>query len=170
MKTHPYRAFAAGTLALTAALVAGCGGGSSGTVSSTPSTQRTAPPASASGASVVIRQTGLGKTLVDGAGRTLYLFEKDSGTRSACYGACAMVWQPFTTSSRPAAGSGADAAKGGTTRRRDGAMQVTYGGHPVYFYTPDTKPGDTKGEGLNQFGAEWYVLSPAGKKVEKPGS
>jgi predicted lipoprotein with Yx(FWY)xxD motif len=157
----------AGTAALSVALVAGCGGGNKATVGSTPSTQRTAPPASASGASVDVRQTGLGKTLVDGAGRTLYLFEKDKGTRSSCYGACAGVWQPFTTSSRPAAGSGAEAAKVGTTRRRDGAMQVTYGGHPVYFYAPDSKPGDTKGEGLNEFGAEWYALTPSGSKLEK---
>src|SRR5437773_986175 len=101
------RAVAAGALALAVALAAGCGGGDNGSVGSGPATQGTTPPASASGAKVAIRQTGLGKTLVDGAGRTLYLFEKDSGPRSTCYGACAGVWQPFTTSSRPAAGSGA---------------------------------------------------------------
>src|SRR5919204_3997539 len=165
-KPATHRLLAAGAAALAVALVAGCGGGSNATVSSTPTTKTTAPPASASGTKVAVRQTGLGQILVDGAGRTLYLFEKDKGPRSTCYGACAGVWQPFTTSSRPAAGSGAQAAKLGTTRRSAGAQQVTYAGHPLYFYAPDRNPGDTKGQGLDQFGAEWYALSPAGSKLE----
>src|SRR6266480_3896694 len=108
-----------GTVAAALAL-AGCGSGDS-TVSSTPAT---APPtASASGAKVALRTTGLGRTLVDAAGRTLYLFEKDKGTTSACSGGCAAAWPAFTTSSRPAAGPGVDAAKIGTTKRRDGATQ-----------------------------------------------
>jgi predicted lipoprotein with Yx(FWY)xxD motif len=164
-----YRLPAAGAVAVAVAVAVatGCGGGDNGTVGSGPATQTTTPTASTSGAKVEVRQTDLGRTLVDGAGRTLYLFEKDTGPRSTCYGACAAVWQPFTTTSRPAAGGGADAGKVDVTRRRDGARQVTYAGHPLYFYAPDRQPGDTKGEGLDQFGAEWYALSPAGSKLEE---
>jgi predicted lipoprotein with Yx(FWY)xxD motif len=151
-----------GAAAVVVAL-AGCGS-DDGTVSSTPAT---APPtASASGAKVALRTTGLGRNLVDAAGRTLYLFEKDRGTTSACSGACAAAWPPFTTSSRPAAGPGVDGAKVGTTKRQDGASQVTYGGHPLYFYAGDRRPGDTRGQGLEQFGAEWYALGSSGSKLE----
>jgi predicted lipoprotein with Yx(FWY)xxD motif len=143
--------------------LAGCGS-DNGTVSSTPAT--TSPTASASGAKVALRTTGLGRTLVDAAGRTLYLFEKDRGTTSACSGACAAAWPPFTTSSRPAAGPGIDAAKIGTTKRPDGATQVTYGGHPLYFYAGDRRRGDTRGQGLEQFGAEWFALGSSGSKIE----
>jgi predicted lipoprotein with Yx(FWY)xxD motif len=68
-------------------------------------------------------------------------------------------------SGTPTAGSGAEASLVGTTTRSDGTSQVTYNGHPVYRYSGDQKPGDTAGEGLDAFGAEWYVLSPAGDQV-----
>src|SRR3954464_7181694 len=110
----------AGTAAAALAL-AGCGGSDNGSVSSTPAST---PTASASGAKVALRATGLGRTLVDGAGRTLYLFEKDKGTTTSCAGACAAARPPFPPSSRPAAGAGLDAAKVGTTKRGDGATQV----------------------------------------------
>jgi predicted lipoprotein with Yx(FWY)xxD motif len=149
--------------AVAALALAGCGSGTA----TKPSAPTTAPPtASASGAKVAVRTTGLGATLVDGAGRTLYLFEKDQGTRSACNGACARAWPPFTTSSRPAAGAGADAAMIATSKRSDGATQVTYGGHPLYFYAADRQPGDTRGQALEQFGAEWYALGSRGTKIE----
>jgi predicted lipoprotein with Yx(FWY)xxD motif len=151
------------TVAAALALLSSCGGSDNGTVSSTPATT---PTASASGAKVALRATSLGRTLVDGAGRTLYLFEKDKGTTSSCTGACAAAWPPFTTSSRAAAGPGVGAGKIGTTKRPDGATQVTYGGHPLYFYAADRRPGDTRGQGLEQFGAEWYALGAGGSKIE----
>jgi predicted lipoprotein with Yx(FWY)xxD motif len=160
-------ALLAGTLVALLAL-AGCGSDTA-TQSSTPPMATSPPTASASGAKLVVRQTGLGRTLVDGAGRTLYLFEKDQGARSACYGACAQAWPPFTTSSRPAAGAGAAGAAIGTSRRRDGAKQVTYAGHPLYFYAADRRPGDTRGQHLEQFGAEWYALGPTGSQIEDRG-
>ncbi|WP_242882143.1 COG4315 family predicted lipoprotein [Actinomadura litoris] len=155
--------------------VAGCGGG--GDNSSDPQAP-TSPAllgsasASPSGGQTIKTATvgALGQILVDGQGRTVYLFEKDTGGMSSCTGSCAAVWPPVATSGRPTAGSGADAAKLGTTKRPDGSTQVTYGGHPVYYYVPDgTAPGSAKGEGLNQFGAEWYVLSASGGKVEPKG-
>ena len=120
-----------------------------------------------SGAMVKTRSTSLGKLVVDGQGRTLYLFEKDKNGRSACSGQCAKFWPPLLTAGKPAAGAGLKASLLGTTRRSDGRMQVTYGGHPLYRFLQDKAPGQTKGEGLKFFGAEWYVVAPTGKKIEK---
>jgi predicted lipoprotein with Yx(FWY)xxD motif len=145
----------------------GSGAGSSGgygygrgSSSSTPSTS-TATGA----ATIAVRTTPLGRILVDGRGMTLYLFEKDAGTKSMCNGSCANFWPPVTTQGAAKAASGLDAGKLGTTARTDGATEVTYNGHPLYYYAGDKKPGDTTGQGLNAFGALWYVLSPAGKEV-----
>ena len=122
-------------------------------------------------ATVKIRSTKLGKILVDAKGRTLYLFEKDKHGKSACSGACAANWPPLLTTGKPKAGTGARASKLGTTKRSDGKTQVTYGGHPVYRFILDkNKPGSTKGEGVDAFGAEWYVLGANGRKIEKEGS
>src|SRR5215211_2607424 len=106
------------------------------------------------------------RILVDGQGRTLYLFEADRGSTSACNGACASVWPPLKTSGKPKAGSGVSASKLGTARRADGSTGVTYNGHPLYTYAGDSGPGQTSGEGIDGFGAEWYVLSATGNKVE----
>ena len=135
--------------------IAGCGG-SSGNANASPS----------KGTAVNVRSSGLGKILVDSKGRSLYLFEKDTGTKSTCSGACASAWPPLTTTGKPKAGSGVTASLLGTTTRSDGKTEVTYNGHPLYYYAGDQKAGDTNGQNLDQFGAEWYVLSPAGKKVE----
>lgn len=109
----------------------------------------------------------LGQILVDGAGRSLYLFEKDKGSTSNCSGDCAKVWPPFTSSGPATAGTGAMSSLLGTTSRTDLSTQVTYHGHPLYYYVSDgSKAGSTAGQGLNQFGAGWYVLSPAGSKVD----
>ncbi|WP_173092255.1 COG4315 family predicted lipoprotein [Actinomadura verrucosospora] len=132
----------------------------------------TSPGISGGGGTIATATVGnLGKVLVDGQGRTVYLFEKDQGGKSSCSGACAAVWPPVTSTGKPKAGSGATASKLGTTSRSDGSTQVTYGGHPLYYYAPDAgMKGSAKGEGLTQFGAGWYVVSADGKKVEKSGS
>jgi predicted lipoprotein with Yx(FWY)xxD motif len=109
----------------------------------------------------------LGRILVDGRGHTLYLFERDKTTKSTCYGQCAKFWPPLLTTAKATAGAGAKASLLGTTRRSDGKLQVTYKGHPLYFFLKDTKAGMTKGQNLDFFGGEWYVLSPAGGKIEK---
>jgi predicted lipoprotein with Yx(FWY)xxD motif len=125
-------------------------------------------PAARSGTPAIVQvaKSRLGQILVDGSGRTLYLFEKDKGTASMCYGPCAKYWPPLTTSGQPRAARGASAAHLGTSKRRDGKLEVTYNGHPLYYFVADAKRGDTAGQALSQFGAEWYVLSPAGRKVE----
>jgi predicted lipoprotein with Yx(FWY)xxD motif len=122
------------------------------------------PPA----ATATVRAAPLkpGTALVDGNGRALYLFEKDTGTTSTCYDACANVWPPLLTHATPVATSGAQAALLGTTQRSDGGQQVTYHGHPLYYYVGDKNPGDTNGQGLNQFGAAWYLLTPDGNKID----
>jgi len=120
----------------------------------------------AAAAKVQVRSTSLGRILADARGHTLYLFEADKGKKSACYGKCATAWPPLTTTAKPVAGTGAKASLLGTTKRRDGRLQVTYGGHPLYFFYKDTKAGQTSGENLDFFGGEWYALSAAGRKVE----
>ncbi|MEV4258007.1 hypothetical protein AB0J52_33005 [Spirillospora sp. NPDC049652] len=129
--------------------------------------------AAAAGGTVAAAKVGsLGQVLVDGKGRTEYLFDKDHGGKSSCTGSCEAVWPPVTSKDKPQAGSGVKASMLGTSSRNGGAKQVTYGGHPLYYYTPDgTTKGSAKGQGLNQFGASWYVVSPDGKKVTgKSGS
>ena len=124
-----------------------------------------------SASTVSIGKSALGHILVDGKGRTLYLFEKDTRGRSSCSGTCATYWPPLLIHGKPTAGRGVRASLLGTIRRAGGTTQVTYAGHPLYRYLPDTKPGQTNGQDLHDFGAGWYVLSPAGKKIEadKPG-
>jgi predicted lipoprotein with Yx(FWY)xxD motif len=109
----------------------------------------------------------LGRILVDGRGHTLYLFERDKSTKSTCYGKCATFWPPLLTTAKATAGAGAKASLLGTTKRSDGKLQVTYHGHPLYFFVKDTKAGTTAGQNLDAFGGEWYVLSAAGVKIEK---
>ena len=116
--------------------------------------------------SVGVAQSTLGRILVDGRGRALYLFEKDKGGKSSCYGACAAAWPPLIASGKPRGTSGVRASLLGRTKRKDGRWQVTYKRHPLYTFFKDTKKGQTNGEGLNFFGAEWYLVSPAGAKVE----
>lgn len=162
----------AGTAAGVAlAAVAGCGGGGSGG-SGSPGyggspTSSAAPTGAASGQTIKAANVGsVGTVLVDGAGRTVYLFEKDTGNKSSCSGSCAAVWPPVTTSVKPQPGSGADASKLSTTKRSDGTTQASYAGHPLYYYAPDgTSSGSIEGQGLDQFGAKWYVLSPSGSAV-----
>ena len=128
-------------------------------------------PTSASGpATISVRGSSLGQILVDDNGKTLYLFEADTSTKSTCSGDCAQAWPPVTTSGAPKAAGGASSSLLGTTVRGDGTTQVTYNGHPLYRFISDTKPGDTTGEGSTAFGAGWDVLSPAGDKIEKPGA
>jgi predicted lipoprotein with Yx(FWY)xxD motif len=119
------------------------------------------------GAKVALVDSGLGRVLVDGRGRTLYLFEKDKHGKSACSGQCAGFWPPLITSGKPLATRGAKTSLLGTTRRPDGRLQDTYNHHPLYTFVKDTSKGQTNGEELDVFGAEWYALSAAGTKVEK---
>jgi predicted lipoprotein with Yx(FWY)xxD motif len=139
------------------ALVVGVGAGTAAIA-----TSKSSSPA------VKTRHTALGTILVDAKGRTLYLFEKDTNNKSKCSGQCAVNWPPAPAGSHPQTGGGASASKLGTTRRSDGRTQLTYAGHPLYRFVADqNKPGSTKGEGIDAFGAKWFVVGPSGKKIEK---
>lgn len=151
------------TVGQPAAVLGGCSdGGSGSSASATPS----ATGSQASG-TVAAASSPLDTILVDGEGRTLYLWEADTTSESTCDGDCATSWPPVTVSGKPVAGKGVKAALPGTTTRDDGREEVTYDGHPLYRYAGDTGAGDTTGQGSNGFGAAWYVLDTAGNKITK---
>jgi predicted lipoprotein with Yx(FWY)xxD motif len=166
--------FIAAAAAMGIALIAaGCGGSASGAPNSSgpygSAATNDPPDASAGVANVAVANSPLGRILVDAGGRTLYLFQQDTSTVSTCNGSCATSWPPLTTTGNPEAADGVSAAKLGTTKRADGTTEVTYNGHPLYYYAGDAKAGDTTGQGLDLYGAEWNVLSPAGEKIEASG-
>ncbi|MFD7867451.1 hypothetical protein [Streptomyces sp. NPDC057682] len=154
------RRAAAVTAVLLAAALAGCSGNSD---SGGPPT-----PAPSSGATVTTASGPLGTILVDGQGRTLYLWEADTSARSTCTGDCAKAWPPLTVSGKPTAGAGVDAALLGTTKRADGSTQITFHRHPLYRFGGDTGAGETNGQGSTAFGAAWYVLDASGNRVTTP--
>jgi predicted lipoprotein with Yx(FWY)xxD motif len=171
--------------------VAGCGGGSSSTSessnagskesSSSESSSRYGGESesenkSASNESAAGAESGagvvslgnvqkLGMVLVDSNGMTLYDFHKDKGTTSSCYGPCAEGWPPMLTEGEPTVGNGASSSKLGTTERKDGTMQVTYAGHPLYTFVEDKKPGEANGNDTSAFGAQWYALKGSGEEA-----
>jgi predicted lipoprotein with Yx(FWY)xxD motif len=176
------------TALMGAGLLAGCGSSSSSNgggypaasnsaTQSTPASGAAAPSGpsttsaastAASGTTVATVHTSLGTILAAGPKHmTVYLFEADKGSTSNCSGACAQAWPPVMTTGNPQAESGAKAADLGTTTRSDGTKQLTYNGHPLYYYVSDQSSGETTGQGVKSFGADWYVLNPQGKKVDK---
>jgi predicted lipoprotein with Yx(FWY)xxD motif len=169
------RTAAAGALAITvAACVSACGSGSSySSGSSSPASNKhvaskvSAPTAQATVVST--RHDGKLGTILDAGARhmTVYLYTPDTGSSSTCTGACAAAWPPVTTHGAPTASGGASAGKLGTTTRTDGTTQVTYAGHPLYYYAKDGDSEDAYGQGV---GGIWYVLDAAGAKVDTDGS
>ena len=129
-----------------------------------PPSQPTAVSPVTSGTTVSVgKNDSLGSFLVDDKGMTLYLFAKDTPNTSNCYDKCATSWPPLVTTGKPAAAKGIDASKLGTTTRKDGSIQVTYNGWPLYYFQKDKAPGDVTGQDV---GNVWFVVSPAGDKVE----
>jgi predicted lipoprotein with Yx(FWY)xxD motif len=147
--------------------LAGCGSSGSSTSSSTEAAAPTTTGSSGGGAATidVADNPKLGQVLVDSHGNTVYLFEKDESDESYCNGSCAKVWPPVTTNGQPKAGSGVS-GKLTTLKRDDGSTQVVFDGHPLYTYVKDTDTEDAYGNGVDQFGAEWYGLHPSGEKTE----
>jgi predicted lipoprotein with Yx(FWY)xxD motif len=160
-------------------MLAACSSGSS-TTSSSPATSSPAAPAAtqasspaatgqASGAATVSLAAISGipaQALVGSNGRTLYLFQGDKNGTSACTGACAAAWPPDIVTGTPQAGSGAHQSLLGTITRPDGTMQVTYNGHPLYYFSADASSGAAHGQGAKAFGAEWYVVGASGSKID----
>jgi predicted lipoprotein with Yx(FWY)xxD motif len=158
-------------------MLAACGssGGSSTPQSSPPeataSPSASSPAAAAEGGAATVSLKSV-KDIEDPAlagpdGKTVYLFEGDKDGKPTCKDACAGLWPPVTASGMPTAGSGLDQSLLGTVKRADGSTQVTYAGHPLYYYSGDPAPGTAKGQGLEAFGAEWYALNAEGSKIDE---
>lgn len=172
---HPH-VLAIAALLGAGALAAGCGSSSSSNTTSSASNAAAQTPSTASspastpaaaGTAVGTTHTKLGTVLTAGSKHlTVYLFEADHGTSSACSGACAQAWPPVTTTGAATVAGAAQQSKLGTTTRADGTKQLTYNGHPLYYYVSDQSAGETTGEGVKSFGAAWYVLNPQGKKID----
>lgn len=154
-----------GVLLGAALLAAACSSGSSG--SSSPAGTGAAAGNSASGSAMVIttKSGSAGTYLTDGSGRTVYLWMKDPSGKSVCDGACAGAWPPVTTTGKATASGGAVASDLGTFTRSDGTTQVTYHGHPLYYYAGDSSAGMTSGQGNNGFGAKWWLVAPSGASI-----
>jgi predicted lipoprotein with Yx(FWY)xxD motif len=155
------KAALAAVLALPA-LAAACGGGGSSSAPAAASSPAAA--VAADGGVLSTASSPLGQILVAGNGMTLYMFARDQNGTSACSGPCAKFWPPYTGT--PKVGSGLTASLLGSTMRADGTAQVTYDGHPLYTYSGDPAAGATNGQGVNTFGALWWVVAPDGKVVK----
>jgi predicted lipoprotein with Yx(FWY)xxD motif len=136
-------------------------------VASPPITAQPARTAHASASQTVVktRHGALGTFLVDRKGRTLYLFEKDTTSKSRCSGTCATAWPPLILHGKLKAKGHAKRGKLGSSKRGDGTRQVTYNGHPLYRFIQDSKPGQANGQGSQAFGAGWYVVAPSGNEI-----
>ena len=154
-------------VALLAAAACSSSGSSSGSASSSTSPSAAASAASGSASSTVIttKTSSGGSFLTNSAGRAIYLFMADSTGKSACSGACAAAWPPVIATGQPTAAGGAQSSDLGTITRSDGTKQVTYDGHPLYYFEGDTGPGTDKGQGIDGFGAQWYLVAPSGSSI-----
>jgi predicted lipoprotein with Yx(FWY)xxD motif len=158
-------------------LAAGGGCGDAASSGGASSRQTTAQPPASTAAATQARQarrqavtvktsrSRYGRILVDRDGRTLYLFTRDSTDRSRCYGPCARAWPPYIVRSRGRAGSGAQAQLLGLARRSDGSQQLTYNGHPLYYYIGDRRPGQILCQDVEEYGGHWWIVSPRGKPI-----
>jgi predicted lipoprotein with Yx(FWY)xxD motif len=162
--TRRFPALAVVLVLLAAPIAAGCGSGYGSAHAST------AAKPTAGVATVKTTSNDLGTTLADGQGRTIYLFQRDTGPTSTCSGACLAQWPAVTTHGRAQASGGASASMLGVTKRGDGTTQVTYAGHPLYYYVGDSAAGDVNGQGIEAYGAKWYAIAPDGAAVVKQAS
>jgi predicted lipoprotein with Yx(FWY)xxD motif len=142
--------------------VAACGSSSSSNSAPAPASQ--ASPSSA-GLAIGTAKNSMGTYLIGSSGRAVYLWVADTGDRSNCAGECAKAWPPVIAKGTPNAAGGVNAADLGTIARAGGAKQVTYNGHPLYYFAGDPSSGTTRGQGNNGFGAKWWLVSPAGASI-----
>lgn len=170
MNNHARASIAAigSALLLSASTVAYAAGGSH-----SPASVANAASSSASDSSSVTvstKSTPLGKILVNSKGHTLYLFQSDKKDKSTCNGDCAKAWPPLKANGKTIAKGGVNSKLLSTITRSDGSKQVAYKGHPLYTFADDTKAGQTNGQGIDAFGAKWYVLGTDGKQITKQSS
>ena len=159
-------------IALAALALAGCGSDmEKAAVTEKPAPAKKAdPPAkkakkAARGTYVKVRKTDYGRILTDGKGRALYLFEKEDTKRPECYGACAKAWPPFYARGKLKAGKGVKQSRIGVTIRREKRTQVTYNGHPLYYYVTDKAPGQVTCQNVSEYGGKWLVVAPSGNAI-----
>ena len=176
VKTH---VGGAGALVAVALLLAACGSSSSSSTTSSPaanpSSSANASSSSTSsgavnGVAIKLAKGSEGTYLAGPSGRALYLWVADTGDRSSCSGECAKAWPPLLTKAAPSAASGVNSGDLGTITRSDGAKQVTYKGHPLYYFVGDSSPGKTSGQGNDGFGAKWWLVAPSGSAITTSGT
>src|SRR5215469_4671157 len=157
----------AAPLAVALMAAAACSSGSSSGSASSSTSPSAAASANSAGSSTVIttKTSSGGSFLTNGAGRAVYLFMADSSGKSTCDGACAAAWPPVIAAGQPTASGGAQSSDLSTITRSDGTKQVTYNGHPLYYFEGDTGPGTDRGQGLNGFGAKWWLVAPSGSSI-----
>ncbi|HET6187377.1 MAG TPA: hypothetical protein VFE59_10275 [Trebonia sp.] len=149
----------AAPLAVALLAAAACSSGSSSSGGSTNNSTAT------SSTMITTKTSSGGSFLTNSAGRAVYLFVADSTGKSTCDGACAAAWPPVVAAGQPTASGGAQSSDLGTITRSDGTKQVTYDGHPLYYFEGDTGPGTDKGQGLDNFGAKWWLVAPTGSSI-----
>jgi len=149
----------------------------SSAAASSPASSPSSAPAAGSSASasttgtVITTQAGsAGAFLTAGSGRAVYLWAKDGMNMSACSGACAAAWPPVPATGKLTATGGAKASDLGTITRSDGTKQVTYDGHPLYYFVGDSAAGQTNGQGSDNFGAKWWLVASSGAKITASGT
>lgn len=175
MKTMKARLAGVAALLGVAAIAAGCGSTNSTTSSQNAAAASTtsagsSAAASTTGGAAVKTATGSQGTYIAGAGgRALYLWEADRGSKSQCTGGCAQAWPPLLTKGNPVASGAVKGSGLGTTTRSDGSRQVTYHGHPLYYFAGDTAAGMTNGQGSDAFGAKWWLVTPSGTAITSSG-
>jgi predicted lipoprotein with Yx(FWY)xxD motif len=151
-----------------ALLTVACSSSGSGSSSApTPAGGSTGSAAAAAGSGLVIttKSGSAGAFLTDGSGRAVYLWMKDGKDSSACSGACAGAWPPVTTTGAVTASGSVNTADLSTITRSGGAKQVVYDGHPLYYFSGDSGPGQVNGQGSDGFGAKWWLVDPAGTSI-----
>jgi predicted lipoprotein with Yx(FWY)xxD motif len=159
-----------GALAAVGLLAAACSGGSSATTTTKAPSGTTASNTASAATVRTAAVAGVGTVLVDGSGRTLYLFEPDNHANPTCSGSCASAWPPLMATGTPTAGGSARSSLLGTVRNPDGQLQVTYDHWPLYTFAGDAGPGQAHGQGINSFGGPWWVVDASGTAVTGAGS
>jgi predicted lipoprotein with Yx(FWY)xxD motif len=154
------------TLAVVTALALGVAGVVAATAVANPQSFHSLSASNSTG-TVTLHKTAVGKVLATSSGMSLYLFKADKSGKSACYGQCATYWPPLLKKGKLTAGTGLKAKLLGTTKRKNGTLQVTYAGHPLYRFKLDKKVGQVAGQGQDFFGGKWYVLSSAGTAITR---
>jgi predicted lipoprotein with Yx(FWY)xxD motif len=155
-----------------AATVAACSSAASSTAAAPAASPTGASPAAAGGSAaasggtvITTAKSSAGTVLTNGSGKAVYVWTKDTGDMSNCNGACAGAWPPVTTTGTATAAGSAKASDIGTITRSDGTKQVTYDGHPLYYFAGDSGPGTASGQGSDGFGAKWWLVAPTGSDV-----